>query len=67
MARKVCADQISFRRRAVCLFIYLFRNSQLSTLYSTVKSRTEMTIITTVRYQGSALTDTFNAKTGYSA
>ena len=39
----------------------LFRNSQLSTLYSTVKSRTEMTIITTVRYQGNALTDTFNA------
>jgi len=41
---------------------YLFRNSQLSTLYSTVKSRTEITIalITTVRYQGNALTDTFN-------
>ena len=32
--------------------VYLFRNSQLSTLYSTVKSRTEMTIITTVRYSG---------------
>jgi len=43
----------------VCIF--LFRNSQLSTLYSTVKSRTEMTIITTVRYQGNALTYTFNA------
>jgi len=39
----------------------LFRNSQLSTLYSRVKSRTEMTIITTIRYQGNALTDTFNA------
>ena len=39
----------------------LFRNSQLSTLYSSVKSRTEMTTITTVRYQGNALTDTFNA------
>jgi len=39
----------------------LFRNSQLSTLYSTVKSRTEMTIITTVRYQGNALADTFSA------
>ena len=41
--------------------IYLFRSSQLSTLYSTVRSRTEMTMITTVRYQGNALTDNFNA------
>ena len=40
--------------------VNLFRNSQLSTLYSTVKSRTEMTIITTVKYRGNALTDTFN-------
>ena len=38
-----------------------FRNSQLSALCSTVKSITEMTIITTVRYQGNALADTFNA------
>ena len=30
----------------------LFRNSQLSTLYNAVKSRTKMTIVTTVRYQG---------------
>ena len=45
----------------IYLFIYLFRNSQLSTLYNAVKSRTEMTIVTTVRYQGNALTDTFNA------
>jgi len=37
---------------------HLFRNSQLITLYSTVKSRTEMTIITTVGYQGNVLTDT---------
>ena len=43
------------------LFIYLFRNSQLSTLYNAVKSRTEMTIVTTVRYQGNALIDTFDA------
>jgi len=50
-----------------CLItVFVFRNSQLSTLYSTVKSRTEMTIITSVRYQGNALTDTFNAN-GYSA
>ena len=35
----------------------LFRNSQLSTLYRRVKSRTEMTIITTVRYQGNAPAD----------
>ena len=41
----------------------LFRNSQLSTLYSAVKSRTEMTVITTVRYQGNAPTDTFNTFT----
>ena len=40
---------------------FLFRNSQLSTLYNAVRSRTEMTIVTTVRYQGNALTDTFNA------
>jgi len=33
----------------------------MSTLYSTVKSRTEITIITTVRYQGNALTDAINA------
>ena len=43
------------------IYFFSFRNSQLSTLYSSVKSRTEMTIITTVRYQGNALTDTFNA------
>jgi len=43
--------------------LFLFRNSQLSTLYNTVKRRTEMTIITTVRYQGNALTDTFNTST----
>ena len=42
-------------------FSHLFRNSQLSTLGSTVKSRTDITIITTVRNQGNALTDTFNA------
>jgi len=36
--------------------LILFRNSQLSTLYSTVKSRTEMTIITAVRYHGNQLT-----------
>ena len=42
------------------MFIYLFRNSQLSTLYNAVKSRTEMTIVTIVRYQGNALTDTFS-------
>ena len=36
--------------------LFLFRNSHMSTLY-----RTEMTIITTVRYQYNALTDTFNA------
>ena len=42
-------------------YFILFGNSQLSALYSTVESRTEMTIITTVRYQGNALTDTFNA------
>jgi len=41
--------------------VMLFRNSQLNTLYSTVKSRTEMTIITTVKYRGNALTDTFKA------
>ena len=41
--------------------VMLFRNSQLNTLYSTVKSRTKMTIITTVKYRGNALTDTFNA------
>ena len=42
------------------IFINLFRNSQLSTVYSTctVRSRNEMTIITTVRYQGNALIDT---------
>ena len=40
----------------------LFRNSQLSNmLYSTVRSISEMTIMTTVRYKGNALTDTFNA------
>ena len=47
--------------RPTSVFLYLFRNSQSSTLYSTVKSRTEMTIIITVMYQGNALTDTFNA------
>jgi len=47
--------------RDFILFIYLFRNSQLSTKYNAVKSRTEMTIVTTVRYQVNALTDTFNA------
>ena len=41
--------------------LFLVRNSQSSTLYSGVKSRTEITIITIVRYQGSALTDSFNA------
>jgi len=45
------------------IFINLFRNSQLRTVYSicTVRSRNEMTIITTVRYQANALTDTFSA------
>jgi len=36
------------------LFIF-FRNSQFSTLYSTVRSRTEMTTTTSVRYRGNAL------------
>jgi len=49
------------RRCAENHFIYLFRNSQLSTLYNAVKSRTEMTIVTAVRYQSNALADTFNA------
>ena len=41
--------------------VSLFINSQLRTLYHTVKSTAELTIITTVRHQGNALTDTFNA------
>jgi len=44
------------------LYFISVRNLQLSALCSTVKSiTTEMTIITTVRYQGNALADTFNA------
>ena len=42
------------RAKPGSLFSYLFRNSQLSTLYNAVKSRTEMTVVTTVRYQGNA-------------
>lgn len=43
------------------IFIDLFRNSKLQILYSTIKSTAKLTIVTTVKHHGNALTDTVNA------
>ena len=61
--RALPLSQWYMRRRKRTAIFYLFRNSPLSTLYNAVKSRTEMTIVTIVRYQGNALT----MQTGHSA